>query len=376
MSTAVDDPPAAAGKQLLLVVGVGRSGTSLCTGVLGQLGFRVPQPEVSADETNPRGFSEPKWVVDFHRRLMSSRRVSVFDSRPAAWTETEQAGADDEVYQQLRSWLAVQFVGSDAVVVKDPRIGWFLPTWIRCAHDVGAVPATITMLRHPAEILSSARRSYGTWQNDASRATSWVNGMLGAERQTRGTPRAFLRYESLLGDWPRAIARAGERLDIPSLARVDAEPHPEIDAFIDPTLHRVRAGWAESSVPASVEALAERAWSALTPLTEDGQDPTALAALDGLREEYDAFYAEAEAIAQSSVTAVRPSKKAAAAAGRRGGAATATSPTASRPSVRRRTGALASRAARVVPMSLRKKVPISLRRRVARALARSGRSSR
>ena len=37
-------------------------------GILGQLGFHIPQPEVQADDTNPRGFGEPRWVVDFHSR--------------------------------------------------------------------------------------------------------------------------------------------------------------------------------------------------------------------------------------------------------------------------------------------------------------------
>ena len=41
-------------KRIVLVVGVGRSGTSLLAGALGQLGFHIPQPEVTADETNPK----------------------------------------------------------------------------------------------------------------------------------------------------------------------------------------------------------------------------------------------------------------------------------------------------------------------------------
>ena len=47
------------------------------------------------------------------------------------------------------------------------------------------------MLRHPAEILTSARKSYGTWQTDASRAAAWLNVMLETERATRGAPRAL-----------------------------------------------------------------------------------------------------------------------------------------------------------------------------------------
>ena len=72
-------------KHLVLVVGVGRSGTSLVSGILGQLGFHIPQPEVQADDTNPRGFGEPKWVVDFHTRLLRARGITVNDSRPGAF---------------------------------------------------------------------------------------------------------------------------------------------------------------------------------------------------------------------------------------------------------------------------------------------------
>ena len=77
-----------------------------------------------------------------------------------------------------------------AVVVKDPRDGWFLPLWRSCADELGARTSFVTMLRHPAEILTSARKSYGTWQTDASRAAAWLNVMLETERATRGAPRA------------------------------------------------------------------------------------------------------------------------------------------------------------------------------------------
>jgi hypothetical protein len=82
------------GRALVLVVGVGRSGTSLLAGILGQLGFHIPRPEVKANSTNPRGFGEPRWVVDFHAALLRSQRITVNDSRPAAWEPAARAGED------------------------------------------------------------------------------------------------------------------------------------------------------------------------------------------------------------------------------------------------------------------------------------------
>jgi hypothetical protein len=300
---------AAEGRRLVLVAGVGRSGTSLMTGVLGQVGFHIPQPEIGADETNPRGFGEPAWVVAFHRRLMQRLRVTVFDARPAAWEKTDAGAGDEPVRAELREWLAEQLDQADAVVVKDPRIGWFLPLWTGCAADLGVPASFVCMLRHPAEILASARKWYGHWQTDASRAASWLNVMLETERKTRTIPRAFVRYEDLLADWPRELRRVGEALGDPLLAGIERERFPQVDEFVDPTLHRNRVGWEELDVPASVRDMAELVWGQLQPLADSGGDTAAArAALDASRSSYAALYAEAEAIAQSSVTAVKPRK--------------------------------------------------------------------
>jgi hypothetical protein len=328
-------------QRLVYVVGVGRSGTSLLAGILGQVGFHIPQPEVKADDTNPRGFGEPQWVVQFHRRLMGKRRVTVFDSRPAAWDATNEAATDDEIAGELRGWLAGELSNADAIVVKDPRISWFLPLWTRCAREVETPASFVTMLRHPAEILASAKRSYGGWQSDASRATSWLNVMLETERSTRGERRAFVRYGDLLADWAAQLRRAGEQADLPLLRDLDRTAFPSVDEFVDPSLYRARTGWDGLDVPASVRSLADEVWDLFQTLAVEGAEPaTTHAALDDARERYLALYAEAEAIAQSSVTAVKPRKQVH--AERRGGMAGATA-----------------------------KKPVKLRQRVARRLARA-----
>ena len=287
---------------LILVVGVGRSGTSLFTGLLGRLGFQVPQPEILADESNPRGFGEPKWVVDFHSGLMRRKRVTVFDARPAAWEKTAEISADPAVVGELRAWLKSELAQASDVVVKDPRIGWFLPLWQQVAEDVGPSPAFVQMLRHPAQILTSAKKNYGTWQTDASRAAAWINVTLETERATRGRPRAYVPYPSLLADWSAEVRRVGSVLGIERLASLNPAEHPEAAGLVDPSLFRNRTGWEGLEVPDRVIELAEDVWAKIQA-PDTGQ-------LDAARADYDALYGEAEAISQSSVTAVRPRKRA------------------------------------------------------------------
>ena len=115
-------------KHLVLVVGVGRSGTSLLSGILGQLGFHIPQPEVKADDTNPRGFGEPRWVVDFHTRAAAAASASPSTTRGPP-PGSRPALAAPKVHDELREWLRGELAEADAIVVKDPRTVWFLPLW-------------------------------------------------------------------------------------------------------------------------------------------------------------------------------------------------------------------------------------------------------
>ena len=291
---------------ILLLIGVGRSGTSAFVGIIRELGFRVPQPEVVADDTNPRGFGEPRWVVDFHTRLLKKRAVTTIDSRPAAWDATAAAAHDDDVVAELRSWLEVQLVGADRIVVKDPRISWFLPLWQRCADELGADIRFVTMLRPPTEVLASAKQWYGTGQGDASRAGGWVNIMLRTEQASRGLPRAFVRYDHLLADWAGEVQRVGGLLDEPTLATVDEARRAAVDAFVAPELRRQTRGWDDLDVPRPLRELVDRTWDALLPLAGNGEGGETL---DAVRADYEQLYGDSEAIAQSSIRAAKARRK-------------------------------------------------------------------
>jgi len=201
-------------RSLVLVASSGRSGTSLMSGTLQRLGFYVPQPEVPADATNPRGFAESQWVVDFHTKLLARAGVQVSDARPAAWALTAQVGLVDDVVHELRSWLERQFAVSPHLVIKDPRLSWFFPLWKRCAADLGVEARVVTMLRHPAAVVDSKVRWYGEWRGHVTRTAAWVLQSLYLERATRESPRVLVHYEDLLEDWTKVLGRVGEALDL------------------------------------------------------------------------------------------------------------------------------------------------------------------
>jgi hypothetical protein len=349
------DKEALRGRPLVLVAGSGRSGTSLFTGILQRMGFFVPQPEVPADETNPRGFFESQWVVDFHRALLKTSRVQVSDARPTAWALTAQAAFDEDAQGKLRSWLQKQFRKSDNVVIKDPRLSWFLPLWRRCAEDIGVSPRVVTVIRHPAAVVDSKQRSYGTWQSGVGRTAGWLNQVLFTERATREAPRVFVRYQDLLDDWTNTVARVGNRLDLAVIRDAPASSVVRVHEFVDVSLSRSRTNWGDFDVAPALRELADEVWELVSRLADDDgvASPSVVEKLEAARAAYIELYEEAESIAQSSIWAERRDTAA---------------------PVDRVTVGAARFAARVVPVRYKRKVPLRWRRKVARLLHRGAAS--
>lgn len=291
--------------KLVIVTGSGRSGTSSVAGTLKRLGLHVPQPEVEADESNPRGYYEPLWVTEFHKELLNPIPVRTIDSRPTAM-ERAAVAVTPEVEERLRAWLSGE-LDHPQVVIKDPREFWVHDLWLRVAGQLGAEVTTLTMLRHPTEVVRSRDTAYLTEQapgfrrqRETTNVAAWVNAAFETERTTRGHRRAFVPYADLVGDWRTAMTRAAEQLDI--VIGDLTPPHP-VDEFVDARLNRSQVTWDDLEVAPQLRDLADRTWAAMNTLVTAPHDETAIADLAVLREEYVVMYEFAAAIALDETTA-------------------------------------------------------------------------
>lgn len=295
-------------RKVLFVAGAGRSGTSTMAGIMQLLGLHVPQPEVAPDETNPKGFAEPQWLVDNHERLLLDAVVAINDSRPSAWFEAGRIATREPERIRAAQWLEDHLVEHPELVVKDPRLSWFLGLWRVAAIRSGAVPVFATMLRPPAEVVGSKQRYYRNRLGSAHLAASWLNMLLHTELATRDSVadggRVFVRYADLLDDWTRVTMAVARQLDLQSVLHADSEQIRDGHRFIDPSLRRVDLDLADLDLPPRLHELTEETWAELNKLADPGGDTAEVhATLDQLRESYVALYEEAEAISKSSVVA-------------------------------------------------------------------------
>jgi len=357
------------GRELMLVAGSGRSGTSLLVNIIGNLGFYVPQPQLEADDSNPQGFGEPQWVVDWHTELLKRANVHASDARPSAWADTARLCLDERISAQLHRWLGNQFSLHEQLVIKDPRLMWFLPLWNRVGNELGASVSVVTMLRHPAEVVTSKLHWYPNMTLvDANRAAGWVNTMLYTERATRDYRRVFVRFDELLADWTQQIARISAELDIPSLVNARARQQAEADSFVDRSLHRSKASWENLDVPENLVKLAEQVWEDMLLLSDVRKDDgtQVLSRLDRHREAYISLYRYAEAVAQSTtLAAVRPLRQRIAALEKQRNLSDQ-SKAAQQP----KTPGLLQAGRRLIPPEIRRRIPPRLKLAAAKLLSR------
>ena len=268
-------------------------------------------------------------------------------SRPASSANIER------LRTRLHDWLEEQFAEAPELVVKDPRLAWFLGLWRSAALRCEATPAYVTMLRPVTEVVGSKQRYYSTRFGEIDRTAAWVNMMLHTERATRGSQRAFVRYGDLLTDWTIPLFGIGQRFDLFAVKSRLGQRHPR-----GARVHRPGAaprpahlGRHRGADPAARHRRGELAAPRQARRRRAATAPTCTRPLDELRAAYAEIYDEAEAIASSTALAAR----------REGYADGA-------PAARRWT--LRRRGADRIPHGVRAMVPASARRGLRRAIGR------
>jgi hypothetical protein len=196
---------------VVLVLGMHRSGTSALTGALGLCGGSLPGDLMPAHKDNVRGFFESTQLVELHDKLLGAFGSRWDDPLPVRSVLFDTAEAADASLE-LANLLDREFSGHAPLVIKDPRMCKLLPIWVEALDLLGWRSVAVLPLRHPLEVAASLQRRNAL--NEHHGLAMWMHHTLLAERATRGMPRAFVLYDELLRDGPGSIRKINEELGI------------------------------------------------------------------------------------------------------------------------------------------------------------------
>lgn len=272
-------------RQAILVLGMHRSGTSALTRVLSLLGAALPKHVMPpAAGNNEAGFWEPERLTFLHDQMLAES-----GSRWDDWRAFDPAALPPERMQHYKAEIAClideEYGDTPLLVLKDPRICRFVGLYADILTSKKIDLRHIISTRNPLAVMASLTKRDGFTPGYG--ALLWLRHALEAERATRGAPRAFLSYESLMHDWRGGIDRLAYTLAIEWPRPVD-EAAADINAFLLPELQHHVADDAQLLADKRVTQWVKDAYAALTALEQGADNDTALATLDRVKTEFDA----------------------------------------------------------------------------------------
>lgn len=250
------------------MLGMHRSGTSSFVGLAERLGAALGDDLLEANEFNPRGYGEHRRLVEIHDRFLAAHGLRWDSPRAPAHFEGDAAAT---ARAALRELLAGEFAEAPLFALKDPRLCRLLPLWQPLLAELQAPPAFVVVLRHPVEIAASLARRDGTLPSRSH--LLFLQHMLPAERETRGSPRSFVLYDELVSDWRGVAKRVAADCGF-VWPRDPEQAAPEVEGFLSGDLrHHRGAAW--SPEDAARFPAAEALHRALAELAQRGPQPSA-----------------------------------------------------------------------------------------------------
>ncbi len=249
--------PGAAQRTAILVLGMSRSGTSLCSRILNILGAYLPQALLGPSPANPLGHWEPRELVAVNEQILRALGRSWDDPRdmPGGWLQSRTAR---DAVGRIADRIAQDYAGASLLLIKDPRICRLAPLYFAALIRLEIRPAVVLCTRHPGEIASSLQARDGI--GNAAAELLWLRHLIEAEAASRDYARVWTSFDGLLGDWQQEAGAIGRVLGI-------AWPNQpqwiwaEMETAVQPALRTWTTD--EAAGQGSDALLARRSWKAV-----------------------------------------------------------------------------------------------------------------
>jgi hypothetical protein len=262
-----------AGQRAVVVLGVGRSGTSAITRGLGALGVDLGNRLRSATLLkNPTGFYEDTDLLRINKRLkriLDVRGESVRLLPPEWWRQPEVEALHAEAVATVKR----RFGDSPLWGYKYARTLRFMPFWVS-VFTAAAVDARYLMaIRNPLSVARSRAR-LDPWRGTQEQSDlEWLVNVVPYFRAVRERPFVVVDFDLFMADPAAQLERIARGLDLPTGPDVQAAIRAFGSEFLDPSLRHSRHGADDLDRDPRVNGLTRAAYRWLYRLAVDAVDP-------------------------------------------------------------------------------------------------------
>ena len=261
----------------VVVLGVGRSGTSAITRGLGALGVELGDRLRGATRLkNPTGFYEDTDLLRINKRLkriLDVRGESVRLLEPDWWKQPTVEQLRDDAVAIIRR----RFGGCPLWGYKYARTLRFMPFWTAVFDAADIDTRYLMAIRNPLSVARSRAR-LDPWRGTQEQSDlEWLVNVVPYFRQVRERPLVVADFDLFMADPAAQLQRIARGLDLPLSAEVQASVKAFGDEFLDPSLRHSRHGADDLDRDGRVNDLTRTAYRWLYRLATDGVDPAGAA---------------------------------------------------------------------------------------------------
>lgn len=267
------------------------------TRVISLLGGALPKKVLGEGCGNEVGHWEPARLARLNEDMLRSVWSRWNDYRALGPAELAALRAK-RFPAEISRILSEEYGDQRFIVLKDPRICRFAPLYIDILDALGYEVKFVHVTRNPMAVAASLEK-----RNAIPPAFSiliWLRHVLDAEAATRGRPRVFASYESLMDDSRAAAGRIKTQLGL--IVREPDRADAAIESFLDKARQRHES---------DLDALLSNEWMplwlkdayvSLASLESNPEDPRALATIERARAAFE------DAAAQNGLPILRRMK--------------------------------------------------------------------
>ena len=264
---------------VVIVLGMHRSGTSAVAGTLVKLGGGPPKHLMVANPGNARGYFESVAFMHFHDELLASAGSRWHDWRlfNPGWYRSPVAA---EYRRRAKELFEAEFRGAALPVIKDPRICRFAPFWLGVLREMQKTPRIVIPIRSPLEVAQSLEKQQGVPLKEG--LLLWLRHNLDAEVQSRAAARSIFTFDEFQSDWRGVCDRISTDTNL-FWPRLSDRTSREIDSFLTKDLVHHETDRAALAAHSALHEWTLRAYDALLELARDPSSDSALDTLDEVR---------------------------------------------------------------------------------------------
>ena len=271
-------PPGQAGsresrQRAVLVLGAGRSGTSIVTRAIQAVGVDLGDDFKPPSRKNPTGFFEDAALLKLSKRLrrkLGLRPDSLRLLDDSVWTSP----AVMPFYKEFAATIDDRFGHAPVWGFKYARTMRLLPFWQRLFEEMDISPSYVMPIRNPLSVARSRSRLDAHRGQQEHSDLEWLVNVVPYFDRVRNRNLVIVDYDKLMENPTAQLERLATRLDLPLTEQIQQEIHSFANSFLERSLQHTRFSIDDLKNAKKINVLVRDAYYWLDRLAGDEIQPT------------------------------------------------------------------------------------------------------